>query len=68
MIEEGVLGRGGRIIASEICTILLIIHKPNSIIVYIIIFLSLGSFWYFYRPKRQISLPEVFCRKPNAER
>ena len=33
MIEEGVLGRGGRTTASDICTILLIIHKPNSIIV-----------------------------------
>ena len=34
LIEEGVLGRGERITASEIGTILLIIHKPNSIIVF----------------------------------
>ena len=33
LIEEGVFGRGGRITTSEICTILLIIHKLNSIIV-----------------------------------
>ena len=33
LIEEGVLGRGGRITTSEIRTILLITHKLNSIIV-----------------------------------
>ena len=33
LIEEGVLGRGGRITTSEICTILLITHKLNSIVV-----------------------------------
>ena len=33
LIKEGVLGRGGRITTSEICTILLITHKLNSIIV-----------------------------------
>ena len=70
LIEEGVLGRGGRITTSEICTILLIIHKLNSIIVLhydflvsllILVITDLNDrFPYLQR--------YIFCRKLNTER